>query len=227
MAHHAFVVYGDPDEAREQALALAESLGLSRTGNPDNTQHTYDHLSGDDARQNSVIASRAPVTGDQKLLFISAQRFFHAAQNALLKTFEEPPPGTTIVLAVPSEGLLYRTLRSRLLPLTATSKSTAERLGESFLALSGGEREKYVEQILAKAKEDKEESKRLARREALELAQGIFAALYRSRREPGTQELAQDLARLIPILHESSAPLKPVLEHLLLTLPEGPQRAVV
>jgi energy-coupling factor transporter ATP-binding protein EcfA2 len=48
------------------------------------------------------------------VLIEDSQRMSLGAQNALLKTLEEPPEGTTIVLTAPSQRLLLPTILSRL-----------------------------------------------------------------------------------------------------------------
>jgi DNA polymerase-3 subunit delta' len=55
-----------------------------------------------------------PVEGPRRIAIIeSAHRLNEDAQNALLKTLEEPPPGTTIILCVDEEDRLLPTVRSR------------------------------------------------------------------------------------------------------------------
>lgn len=48
-------------------------------------------------------------------LFLKAERMNVAAQNALLKTLEEPPPDTTLVLITHAPDALLATIRSRLM----------------------------------------------------------------------------------------------------------------
>ncbi len=54
------------------------------------------------------------VSGRRKVAIIDeADRLSIAAQNALLKTLEEPPPGSVIILVTASPGALLPTVRSR------------------------------------------------------------------------------------------------------------------
>lgn len=57
----------------------------------------------------SGMASKVFIVDEAELLKGSG----NAAQNALLKTLEEPPPGTVIILVTPSEDRLLPTIRSR------------------------------------------------------------------------------------------------------------------
>ncbi|MHB8420866.1 MAG: DNA polymerase III subunit delta' [Myxococcales bacterium] len=58
----------------------------------------------------------APVRARQKVaVLLSADRMNAAGQNALLKTLEEPPPQTTLVLVTDADERLLPTIRSRCL----------------------------------------------------------------------------------------------------------------
>lgn len=228
--HHAYFYAGDTERGAASALAFGErELGLS-VGHPGVVTLRYSLFSVNDARFVSELASRTPSKGDVKLIIVAASRIFHEAQNALLKTFEEPPVGTHLVLVVPSEGDIIATLRSRLLPLpegkeTASSKQqAADTLAGEFLKAGKAEREKLIAKILDRAKSDDADEKQAARADALRFAEGLARAAYAARLvgEGDGAELTSflsDLDRLIPILHERSAPLKPILEHLSLAVP--------
>lgn len=232
MRHHAYFFVGNPEEGIAAALAYgARELKLSHPneggGNPDIIVLRYGLFSVEDARTLADVALRAPLTGDAKLIIISAERIFHEAQNALLKSFEEPPEGTYLVLIVPSEGAIIPTLRSRLLALPVEGKNAGNGLAEEFLAAKSAGREKIVEKILARAKKDSPEEKQAARIEALAFAQGLMKAVYAkdsmihhtSPQDSARRAFLEDLEAFVPILHERSAPLKPILEHLLITAP--------
>lgn len=226
MNHHAYFYAGDIEEGVAAALSYgAHTLGLSGHTHPDILVLRYTLLSVEEARQVSVIASRTSVQGGARLIVIAAPRIFHEAQNALLKIFEEPPSGTYLVLVVPSRGTIIETLHSRLLPLpiqenTVAKKHEAENeKGKEFLQIGKEERQKIIEKILERAKSDKPEEKQQARVEALALLEDVARAAYAARAKTGDPKLTpllEDLTRLIPILHERSAPLKPILEHLLI-----------
>ncbi|MBU2103906.1 hypothetical protein KJ848_03145 [Patescibacteria group bacterium] len=225
MTHHAYVYAGPKEEGIQGALAFVEAeLGLSPQNNPDVTVFEYGHLSVDDARRITTFVAQAPVTGDKKAVIISAGRLFHEAQNALLKVFEEPSEGTTLILVIPAEGMLLPTLRSRLISL-ASEKINGTDSAPEFLQLPKAERAKFVEKLLVRTKADKDADKQAARLEVLALVEGITRAVYAARADKtgNTEELdllLDELSRFLPILHERSAPLKLIFEHLLLVLPE-------
>lgn len=222
MNHHAFYVAGDSEEGIGRALVFGErALGLPASGNPDVIVLRYSLFPVDEARKVHDVVHRMPTKGDKKLIIISASRIFHEAQNALLKVFEEPPAGTYIVLVIPSVGVLIPTLHSRLLALPGNAGSVVDsEFVQTFLKAAGEEREKIVAKLLDRAKSDKAEDKQQARNDALALANGLAKAAYGKKEMPEMQALLSDLNRFIPILHERSAPLKLILEHLLVVIPQ-------
>ena len=232
MAHHAYLITGESEQGIEAALAHAETeLGLARDNNPDLIVLRHGLFSVDDARRIADLANRAAMNGERKAIVVSALRLFHEAQNAMLKIFEEPPAGTTLMLVVPAEGMLLPTLRSRLLPLP--SGDADEEVGISpataaFLNAKPAEREKLVAKLLDRTKSDKDEEKQAARNEAVQLVEGLIEASYARReqtRDPADAEelmaFLSDLDAFLPILHERSAPLKLIFEHILLVIPKG------
>lgn len=219
---HAYALEGNREAGIASArIYAAEVLNLLGDTHPDIVVLEYGLFSVDDAREVARFASSSPIQGDTKLVVIAATRIFHEAQNALLKLFEEPPTGVTLVLCVPSLGQLLPTLRSRILvlPNTASVNSASE-----FLTLNSEGRGKYVAKILERTKSDKDEEKQKARGELLELMEGITHAAYAARLKEESEELTlllKDLDTFLPILHERSAPLKLIFEHLLIVLPES------
>lgn len=234
MAHHAYYAIDEAESGIARSRAYAETaLGLSGASNPDVVIFRYGLLSVEDARAIADIAVRAPVTGEQKAIIVSATRLFHEAQNSFLKLFEEPPAGTTLILVIPAEGMLLPTLRSRLLPLPETDagRKTLTARARAFLAAPSAEREKLVAKLLDRSKSDKEDEKQGARAEAIQLVEGCVIAVHElqsaGRDGSALSQLQEDLHAFLPILHERSAPLKLIFEHLLLVIPEGAAEAVV
>lgn len=209
---HAYVQEGN----REAGIAAARAHLPGEV-----TVFEYGLFSVDDAREVVRFASISPAHGETKLVVIAATRIFHEAQNVLLKLFEEPPAGVSLVLIVPSLGQLLPTLRSRVqvLPNTASINSAAV-----FLAFDAEGRQKYLARILERTKADKDEEKQQARGELLELMEDITRAAYAAREKKESEELTlllKDLDTFLPILHERSAPLKLIVEHLLIVLPQS------
>jgi DNA polymerase III delta prime subunit len=225
---HSYFITGETEEGIQSAERFIETeRGMVVAGNSDVLTLRHSLLSVDDARKLRSLAELSPNNGDQKVLIISASRLFHEAQNALLKLFEEPPAGTLLILVIPSEGILLPTLRSRLLPLPMSNeKKTSQHVSteaQEFLKLGKAEREKFVTKILDRAKSDKDEEKQAARLAATHLIEGLTHVAHekwQTEKSPAKQNelqlLLEDLNAFLPILHERSAPLKLIFEHLLL-----------
>ena len=161
--------------------------------------------------------------GGGKAIIVSVKRLFHEAQNALLKLFEEPPEGTLLILVVPSSGILLSTLRSRLRELPEDPRRTRYGADNTsvFLQAEKTEREKIFAKLIEQSRSDDADKKQTARTEALRLAEGLACAAHDAWRKKGDDDLRlflHDLDRFIPILNDRAAPLKPILEHIGLTL---------
>lgn len=215
MAHHAYLRTGDIEAGITAALSFGErELSLTPTGNPDVVVYRYSHFPVEDARRIVGAASKAPL-GEHRLIIIACERLFHEAQNALLKVFEEPSPGTTLVLVVPAEGQILPTLRSRLISLPGEKEALEL---HPFITATEEERKKLVTKLLDRAKSDKDEEKQAARAEAIRIVEDLMRVVHT---KGSDIPLLTELDRFLPILHERSAPLKLIFEHLLIVLPKN------
>lgn len=226
MAHHAYLFTGDLEEGVRAARSFAaHTFNIEGEAHPDIALFSFGLLTVEDARRIGVFSLQAPVAGDTRLIVLATGRLYHEAQNALLKLFEEPNPGTVLILIVPTAGILLPTLRSRLVPLPHEGSALShDTLADTFLAASATEREKLIAKLLARTKADAEEDKQAARLEVISLVEGLTAQAYTARKsgnnDPRLLPFLSDLSRFIPILHERSPAYKPILEHLLITIPD-------
>lgn len=220
---HAFFVAGDSEGGIERAREFL----LSRLSSdaPDITVLAYDAFPVEEARKLADKVYQTARNKDGKGIILSVKRIFHEAQNALLKMFEEPPEGTTLILVIPSAGLLLPTLRSRLVSLELEETSTSITPDvRAFIDASQKEREKIIEKLLTRVKAETASEKGSARADALALVEGLTVFGYRAYQKAPSASLGaflEDLSRFTPILHERSAPLKLIFFHLLLTIPRG------
>lgn len=235
---HAYFLVGESEQGIESARAFAKNeLEISGKGNPDIVVLRYTLFSVEESRKLLDIACAAPLMGTRKAIIVCATRFFHEAQNALLKLFEEPPPGITFILIIPSEGMLLPTLRSRLASLTQTrhpSNTTISAEARQFLVANPTERTKLLEKLVARSKSDKDEEKQQARSDAVRLTEDLLrASRYARKGAKGTERqhelqlFENDLMRFLPLLYTRSAPLKLIFEHLLIVIPTSLNRAKV
>lgn len=230
MTHHAYLVEGEREVVLPRIEAyLTDTRGYTSQHDPDVPWFDQPQISVDDARRIGERAYRSAQGSNGTTIVLVTSRIFHQAQNALLKIFEEPPAGVTFILAVPQAGQLLPTLQSRLLTLptesaqaqtTAAIASTPK--ADSFLALTTLEREKYITKLLDTSKVDDDDEKQRARADVAAFVTELVRALHRDRAfypEEAWRAFMNDCHAFLPILHERSAPLKPILEHLRLTIP--------
>jgi len=109
---HAYVARGGA-AALTEVLTLLEKEGRA-LGNPDLYVRAYARFGIDEARDLRERAAMRAVSGERRIFVIAASSITAEAQNALLKTFEEPPAGALFILLVPSPETLLPTLRSRM-----------------------------------------------------------------------------------------------------------------
>ena len=80
-----------------------------------------------DGKQHDSSAYKTPVSGDKKVFIIDeAELLDESGQNALLKTLEEPPLGTFIILVTSRDDALLQTIKSRCQPVYFSPLSSEE-----------------------------------------------------------------------------------------------------
>ncbi len=144
--HHAYLLVGDQDKARILVLELFEKAGYPLAGSPDFFVLKEETFGIDAARNLSVMAARKAF-GEKKVFFIAPETITLEAQNALLKTFEEPPLGTHFFLALRDDGMVLPTLRSRVVTLPI-EHSVVHKDAETFLKASLKERLAFVKKFV-------------------------------------------------------------------------------
>ena len=111
--HHAYLFVGTRESARAGFELFLETIGLSQINNPDLFLFENEVFGIDDARRLSTLVSRKAF-GARKVFFVTPERLTLEAQNALLKTLEEPTPDTHILITLRERELLIPTLLSRM-----------------------------------------------------------------------------------------------------------------
>ncbi len=230
MAHHAYFAAGDRTEClRAVRHYISQHFENAEHAPTEIHELSYDVLLIEDARRITGIAYQSGTSGS-KCIVVSAPRIFHEAQNALLKVIEEPPDGVYFFLVVPSGGVFLPTLRSRLQPLPINrarqDNGHVNAAAEAFLTASPAERQKIAAKLVERSKSDSDAVKRHARTDTIDLITGLMQTAHMRRAEIAKdtereelQLFLGELARFMPLLYERSAPLKLILEHLLLVLP--------
>lgn len=128
-----------------QSLAMGDGGGKSKSG-------PAKELRIDAIREMQASVGLSPHSARWKIFIVGdAEKMNEEASNALLKTLEEPPAHTIIILLAPDEGSVLPTISSRcfVLPLRAMSRESVARAlvekwgaereqAELSAALSGG-----------------------------------------------------------------------------------------
>ncbi len=217
--HHAFVIETEAKEGIEVAQAWAKrELGMQTQNNPDIVVLRYGLFSVEDARRVMELAAGTPFAGEYKVLIITASRAYHEAQNALLKLFEEPPPGTYIFFILPSLGGLLPTLRSRVQILKHEARSTKHEINpaEQFMKASKEKRSAIIKKLTSGKDE---EERRENREEAVAIINGVEKVAADDVKKH--QALLRDIQILRGHLYDRSAPVRMILEHLSLVIPKN------
>lgn len=149
----AYVVRGG-DESIPEIVALLKKEGSS--GNPDLLIRTYSSFTIDDARTLRDRAALRGVGGAGRIFILVAPTIPADAQNALLKTFEEPPAGARFVLVVPAPETLLPTLRSRMQVLELQGEDSRSLVdAKQFLKTTPEKRLEMLKPYLEKGDDDK------------------------------------------------------------------------
>lgn len=100
-------------ETIPRVLAFLEKEGMHIQGNPDVYVRTYENFGVDEARELRERASLGAFGKNARVFVVSATRMTSEAQNAFLKTLEEPPANAIFFIILPAPEMLLPTLRSR------------------------------------------------------------------------------------------------------------------
>jgi DNA polymerase III delta prime subunit len=215
-SHHAHFIIGDAETLIDVLIARLESeCGILARGNPDVSIHRYDTLKIEDARRLEASQILTSVGGGVKIFIISAYSITHEAQNALLKTLEEPTHNTFFFLIVPRQDSLLPTLKSRLQISALAVANQDEQSKEAHEFLSGS--------LAARLKT----AKGISEAKDKEAAIKLFSSLereYRRRKSPtlwSRQDIIalEALAQARSYLSDRGSSVKMLLDYIALILP--------
>ena len=164
------------------------------------------------------------VEENKKIFIIAFNTMTSEAQNALLKTIEEPTQDTHFFFITRTKETLIPTLRSRMqiVPLESEAHADTKKVGEKFLKASLPERFDMIEPLTKAKKDDKSEAKEEARVFLVSLERALYAHLSRAALDRSHLEVAQALEDVITTskyLSDRAPSLKILLEQLAMTVP--------
>lgn len=215
MEHHANLLLGERRAGEVYLQNVFSELGIVAVGNPDVHFVETDVFLVDDARRLNEEA-QVKAFGTKKIFVIVAPRFTLEAQNALLKTFEEPTPDTNFFVMARDENMLLPTLLSRMhitkvTPLhdvSAAKVTPLQKEAEAFLKMSLAKRIIFAR----KFSDEKEE------RGAGALAGFIDSLLLIFKKENAPLNVLQKVFKMRLYADDPSAMSRLIIEHLALVL---------
>src|SRR3989344_7204741 len=130
-----------------------------QTSGPDAYVRVYQQFGVEEARELIARAEMRPISAAFRVFVLAMPSMTVEAQNALLKTLEEPPADAMFFFILPSPEQLLPTLRSRsqCFAVSAVHTNEVDTLvnAKSFLAAGGRERVEMLKPILEKNEDDK------------------------------------------------------------------------
>lgn len=209
--HHAYYFVEHKLEEGVDKLKhfFENTLAIKTTGNPDFSHRKFENFTIDDARSLTLGEGMKDFSGGKKIFIIETDFITEEAQNALLKVFEEPTPGTHFFIISPQEVLLP-TLRSRM--QVYVGEESKNKTKEKILDLNLKERLDLVKEITEGIK-DEEKTKQ----DAISFLNQVEKELYAEGVEKNAEKLMV-CERTRESLYDRGAPVKIILENLVLSV---------
>lgn len=215
--HHAYLLSAPREMGIVRVKEVLANAGMTVVGNPDVRVWNEESFSVDTARQVRDAAATRPL-GERQVFIVAGDTFTLEAQNALLKTLEEPGEETHIVVITPNAGILLPTLLSR---LTSFDKKSAVNTPDTdgartFLTLFVSKRLAHLEKMI----KDKDKTV------ALGLLEGLMSVIHNDAIHSGADAVnasapyLRELSDMRAYLTDRSSSIKLIMEHIALFLSE-------
>ena len=149
---HAYVIGGHKDDAKNFVGSFLKKFGVDNDNSITVSEHvifTIDHVR--ELRHWQQLISQ----NGEKIYVAYISFITREAENALLKTLEEPVANTHIILAIPKPEMLLPTLLSRVQVIIPekSERSGAQKINE-FLKLPINERFEFVKKLVEKGDDE-------------------------------------------------------------------------
>lgn len=215
--HHAYILVGDGKALKENLLSVLASVvdgGVEK--NPDVWVSSHVVLGVDEARDLARAQTRtgfgdAAMSVPRKFFIVAADTMTLQAQNALLKTLEEPTPHTHFFFILPRVDTLIPTLRSRVMIVYGGGDNQEdEELANSFLKGTLEERFALAKKLTETKKDEPIDRERVRR----------FLDALEARLAKGKEKNQNTLTALYQVrdyLSDQGSSPKMLLEHLALS----------
>ncbi len=217
---HAYVVGGGRDGVRTHVEELLADFSADADFTLDRVVSEHVTFNIDSVRELRTMQELLPDTGTRKIYIVYADFITREAENALLKTLEEPVERTHIILSVPKPEVLLPTLLSRVrvvMPVQKKNNAESERRedeAKKFLALSRTDRLAHISKLVEKSDDDDAAAE--VRERTLEFVDRLEQTLAK---DPQTNRAKlEQLLRFKKYLYIPGASSRIILETLALTL---------
>ncbi len=220
----AYLISGGPEDI-PRLCALLEDEGIQMRlpaqagGNPDVYIREYLHFGIDEARELRSRAGSRAIGGSRRVFIIACPGMNAEAQNALLKTLEEPPADAIFFFIVPAPETLLPTVRSRTQTLTLL-ESEARKGGidtPRFLAAAPSERILMLKPLLERGKDEERDIGAVTA--FLGELERALSARTKGLVEAADREGLRAVYRARKYATDKGALLKPLLEQMALLVP--------
>lgn len=216
--HHAYLVEGERAVLLPEILEYLVSEKLTEKNSPDLHVLEFDSFGIDDAHALRAEQSMHGVGGGKKFFIVAFNTMTSEAQNALLKTLEEPTEHTHFILITRNKETLIATVRSRVQLVHEKGKPRESKIGEEFISADIPERLLRIEKFTKVKADEKSEAKDAARDFLAHLETALHARFLADTRYAASLE---DVITAKRYLSDRSPSVKMLLEHLALTIPFG------
>jgi DNA polymerase III delta prime subunit len=220
--HHAHLLSGDRETISPNLrIFLEKSTGREIAGNPDISWWEGETFGIEEARDmRTAQFSAAVADGARRFFVICAYSFSHQAQNALLKTLEEPAAGAHFFIVAPSKDLFIATLLSRLVLLEERAPKMSEDIRKealAFLNASPSKRLEIIKPLLAKTDDHDEKLKQ--KRDADLFMENMLRALEEKMLvRPDARRAISEILAVKKYVSEPAGNVRLIMEHLSVVL---------
>ena len=199
---HAYVIGGNRDDARKHIASTLAPFSVTGADMFVTECVSFGMEEAHALRQWQILRP----AGERKVCVVYADFITREAQNALLKTLEEPVEGTHIFLATPKPHMLLGTLLSRVRVVQLSAQVGVEGEAERFLKMTKSERLEYVGKIVTKSED--EEAAAEVRERALAHLESLELYFYKKQ----NVVLLEKILQFKKYLYSPGASVKMILE---------------
>ena len=210
---HAYVVGGEREHARAHIEKFLTAYKIAQQANSDFFVQEFVAFTVADARALRARLELIP-SGDRTISIIYTDFINSEAQNALLKTFEEPIANTHIFLAVPKPEMLLPTLLSRVRILTPLTSNEASIEASEFIQMKLVERMQFIAKLAEKSEDD--DASAMVREKAVSFLDGLEQLLANDPQK--NQKSLEQILKFKKYLYMSGSSVKMILETIALTI---------